>query len=135
MKNLTYLLAAVIIFSCNKNDNNNPPAVTMQSLAGDYKITAATVNGIDVLDTYVEPCQKDDVYTLNADGTYSVADAGTTCSPTSATTGTWSLSGSQVTIGVQQFTLVSFNGSTIEATTSVTQSGITVTADVIFTKQ
>ncbi len=135
MKKLIYFLAAVIIFSCNKDDDNNPPAITMESLAGDYKITSATVNGTDVLSIYLASCQQDDVYTLNADGTYKITDAGTTCTPPSDTTGTWTLSGNQITIGTQQFTVVNFNGSTIEATTPVTQSGIPVTVDVVFTKQ
>ena len=135
MKKLIYFIAAVVIFSCNKNDDNNPPAITMENLAGDYKITSATLNGIDVLSAYLEPCQQDDVYTLNADGTYEITDAGSTCSPTSDTTGTWSLSGNQITIGTQQFTLVSFDGSVIEVTTTVTQSGLPVTVDVIFTKK
>jgi len=135
MKKFIYLIAAVILFSCNKDDNNNPPEITMQSLAGDYKITSAKVNGIDVLNTYLDPCQQDDVYTLNADGTYMITDAGTTCNPSSDTTGTWSLSGNTVTIGTQQFTIVSFNGSALEATTSVMQGPITLTVDVVFTKQ
>jgi hypothetical protein len=135
MKKLIFFVAAVIVFSCSKNNNDTPPAITMQNLAGNYKITAATVNGTDILSVYLTPCQQDDVYTLNADGTYAVTDAGTTCSPSSAMTGTWSLSGNQITIGTRQFTLVSFDGSKIEATTSVTQSGVTVTVDVIFTKQ
>ena len=88
-----------------------------------------------IVANYLAPCQQDDIYTLKADSTYTVTDAGTTCSPSSDTTGTWSLNGNQITIGMQQFTLVSFNGSTIEATTPVTQGGITLTVDVVFTKQ
>ncbi|HEY6975629.1 MAG TPA: lipocalin family protein [Chitinophagaceae bacterium] len=135
MKKLIYLIAAMALFSCNKDDDNNPPEITMQSLAGDYMITSAKVNGIDVLDTYLDPCQQDDVYTLQADGTYTITDAGTTCNPRSDTTGTWSLSGNIITIGTQQFTIVNFNGSTIEATTSVMQGPITVPVDVVFTRQ
>ncbi len=135
MKKLIYFLAAVIIFSCNKDDDNNPPAITMESLAGDYKITSATIAGTDILDIYLKACQKDDVYTLNADGTYEITDAGTTCIPPSDTTGTWTLSGNDITIGTQQFTVVNFNGSTIEATTIADQNGIPVTVDVVFTKQ
>src|SRR3954451_993045 len=99
MKKLIYLIAVVAVFSCNKNDdNNNPPAITMQNLAGDYKITSVTVNGMDILSAYVTPCRQDDIYTLKADSTYTITDAGTVCSPTSDTTGTWSLSGNQITI-------------------------------------
>ena len=136
MKNTILLLfASAIIFGCSKSENSTTTPVTMQSLAGNYKITAATVSGADILSTYLTPCQQDDIYTLNADGTYVIADAGTICTPTSATSSTWSLSGNQITINGQVFTLVKFDGAKIEATTSVTQSGYTVTVDVIFTKQ
>ncbi|HRH51072.1 MAG TPA: lipocalin family protein [Panacibacter sp.] len=137
MKNtILFLFATVIVFGCSKSNSSttNTP-VTMQSLAGNYKITAATVAGADILSSYLTPCQQDDIYTLNADGTYVIADAGTVCSPTSATSSTWTLSGNQITIDGQVFTLVKFDGAKIEATTSVTQSGYTVTVDVIFTKQ
>ncbi len=136
MKNTILLLAATtIFFGCSKSESGTNTTVTMQSLAGNYKITAATVSGADILSSYLTPCQQDDIYTLNADGTYVIADAGTVCSPTSATSSTWLLSGNQITIDGQVFTLVKFDGTKIEATTSVTQSGYTVTVDVIFTKQ
>ena len=107
----------------------------MQNLAGDYKITSAKANGIDVLNIYLEPCQRDDVYTLNADSTYTITDAGTTCTPSSDTTGTWSLGGNNITIGDQQFTIVGFDGSSIAATTSVMQGSLTLIVDVVFTRQ
>lgn len=136
MKNILFLfLVTVSISGCSKSENSAQATVTMQSLAGNYKITAATVGGIDILSTYLMPCQADDVYTLNADGTYAIADAGTVCTPTSATSGTWSLSGNTITIGAQAFTLITFDGNKIEASTSVTQGGTTVTVNVIFTKQ
>jgi hypothetical protein len=135
MKKLICLVAIAVVFSCNKNDdNNNPPQITMESLAGDYKITSAKVNGIDILNDYLSPCQRDDIYTLKADGTYTITDAGTICAPPSDTSGTWSLTGNDITIGTQKFTVVSFDGSTIEATTSVNQP-LPVTVNVVFTKQ
>ena len=136
MKNLLFfLLTAISISGCSKNESATKDPITMQSLAGNYKITAATVSGIDILSTYLEACKADDIYTLNADGTYTIADAGTACTPTSATSGTWTLSGDQITIGAQQFTLVNFDGNKIEASTTVTQGTTTVTVNVVFTKQ
>ena len=136
MKNILIIfIAAVTIAGCSKSTSNSGTAVTMQSLAGNYKITAATVAGLDILSSYVVPCQVDDVYTLNADGTYAIADLGTACTPTSAVNGAWSLSNSQITIGTQVFTLTKFDGAKIEATTVGTQGGYTVTVTVIFTKQ
>jgi hypothetical protein len=135
MKKLIFFVMLVLAFSCSKNDDNNPPQITMQNLAGDYKITSAKANGIDVLNSYLDPCQRDDVYTLEADSTYTITDAGTPCNPSSDTTGTWSLSGNNITIGDQQFTVVGFNGSEIEATTSTTQGSLPVTVDVVFSSQ
>src|SRR3954454_6692492 len=107
MKKLLSLIIAIAIFSCSKNDDdNNSSAITMENLAGNYKVTSAKVNGIDVLNTYLPSCQQDDIYTLNADNTYTITDAGTTCTPSSDTTGTWSLSGNVITIGNKQFTIV-----------------------------
>jgi hypothetical protein len=136
MKKLLSLIIAIAIFSCSKNDDdNNSSAITMENLAGNYKVTSAKVNGIDVLNTYLPRCQQDDTYTLNADSTYTITDAGTTCTPSSDTTGTWSLSGNVITIGNQQFTIVGFDGSSIAATTSVMQSSLTLIVDVVFTRQ
>ena len=136
MKNIFIILAvATTLSACSKSTSNTTTAVTMQSLAGNYKITAATVAGLDILNSYVLPCQVDDIYTLNSDGTYSIADAGTACTPTSAVSGTWSLNNNQITIGTQVFTLVKFDGAKIESTTVGTQGGYTVTVTVVFTKQ
>lgn len=136
MKNILFaLLVATSICGCTKSEKSATTEISMQSLAGNYKITSATVNGIDILSVYLPPCQADDIYTLNADGTYTIADAGAACTPSSATSGTWVLSGSQIKIGTQIFTLVSFDGAKITATSSVTQAGTTVTVTVVFTKQ
>jgi len=44
MKNTILLLAATtIFFGCSKSESGTNTTVTMQSLAGNYKITAATV--------------------------------------------------------------------------------------------
>ena len=136
MKNICIIFfAAITIAGCGKSTSGTVTPVTMLSLAGNYKITAATVAGLDILSSYVVPCQVDDVYTLNADGTYAIADLGTACTPTSAVSGTWSLSNGQITIGTQVFTLTKFDGAKIEATTVGMQGGYTVTVTVIFTKQ
>src|SRR5689334_13047117 len=99
MKKLIYLFIAITVFSCNKSDDNNSNKITIQTLAGDYRITSAKVNGTDVLNNYLPSCQQDDIYTLNTDSTYTITDAGTTCNPGSGTSGTWSLNGNVITIG------------------------------------
>lgn len=97
------LLAALIPFlalaSCKKDNNNreNCP-VTTTSLSGTYKLTAWTYKpsadaaDMDWYASSLEACKKDDLYTINADGTFSVTDAGTVCSPSgSYPNGTWTL--------------------------------------------
>lgn len=136
MKNILFIsLAIVLISGCNKTSTQSTPPVTMQSLAGDYKVTAVTVSGISILDAYLPACQIDDIYTLNTNGAYTINDAGVRCDPPSTTGGSWSLSGNDITIGTQVYTLVKFDGAKIEATTAVDQGGFSVIADVIFTKQ
>ena len=137
MKNFLLLfLAGSVVLACTKSGSSASSApITMQSLAGNYKITSAKAGGIDILSVYLKPCQLDDIYTLNSNGSYQVTDAGVTCSPSTNSSGSWSLSGMQITLGTQQFTIVSYDGSRLEATTVTTQNGITATIDVIFTRQ
>ncbi len=136
MKNIFFLIfASLTVLGCSKSETPVQATITMQSLSGNYKVTAATVNGLDILSTYLTPCQADDIYTLNADATYFIADAGTACTPSSAASGAWTLTGNLITIGAQQFTLLTFDGNKIQASTSVTQGTTTVTVIVDFTKQ
>ncbi len=110
MKKLVFApLALLFLFACKKekdedNNNNNCP-VSMASLSGTYKIQSIKYKAnsaapeIDVFGTF-DDCQKDDLYTLNENGTATYEDAGVECGVNGDDTGTWSLSGNTVNISV-----------------------------------
>ena len=138
MKNIiTILLVSVTLICCSKKSGVSAPAITKENLVGSYKLAATTVtyNGVkvDVLALY--PCRADDIYTLNANDTYTVSDGATTCTPSSNDSGTWSLSGKIITLGTTQFTITSFDGTTIQATSSFTYQGQTLPSSSTFKKQ
>ena len=99
MKKTTFIvLTAIVLFACNKDKNDC--AITTASISGAYKITAATYKAnagaaeIDYYNTlFPDACERDDIYTFNAAGTYQIADAGIVCTPPGNDDGTWSLTG------------------------------------------
>src|SRR5687767_4523084 len=107
MNRMPYVLLFIISltsFSCKKEkDNSSGCILSPTSILGTYKLTGYTTQQSatsPVLDEYAtwQPCEKDDVVTLNADGTYKRVDAGMTCfSPAEIINGTWSLNGNSFT--------------------------------------
>jgi hypothetical protein len=132
-----FLIAAIAVLGCSKSSSttNTPPAITVQNIAGNYKITSITVAGQDIFTQSVPVCEQDDIYNIKADNTYDVEDAGMPCNPTSATTGVWTLSGKQMALGPQLFTIVSLTTKVLEVTTTEVVSGQSVTATITFTRQ
>lgn len=63
---------------------------TMASIAGTYKLTAVTIDGMNAM-SLMDPCDRDNLIVLNVNGTYAVNDVGTVCSPPSNDAGTWSV--------------------------------------------
>ena len=130
MKKIAFLLiAAVSLFvSCKKDDPANTTCtLSATSISGTYKMTAfilkqdAITPEVDLFPT-IEACQKDDLYTFNTNGTYAVAEGATSCSPTNANTGIWSLSGTTMTIDgetseVSDFSCTGFKSKTSDAAT------------------
>ena len=138
MKNIiVILLASVTLASCSKKSSVSAPAITKANLVGSYKLTATTVtyNGVQIDLLALYPCRADDIYTLNTDDTYTVSDGAISCTPSSNDSGNWSLSGSIITLGAQQFTITSFDGTTIQATSSFAYQGQTVPSKSTFKKQ
>ena len=102
MKKTTLIVLTVFFFLSCSHDKENVPApctTTTAAVAGPYKITAATYQAsstsaeTDYYNILFDPCERDDIYTFNAAGTYQIADAGLACSPSSNDNGTWSLTG------------------------------------------
>lgn len=126
-KGLIALSAIVLLMSsCKKDDDNNNVTPTTSNLVGTYRMTAATEDGVNVFDNsdasqnYFEACERDDQFKLNADGSTTTVDAGTQCNPTSADTGTWSLTNSNtLVLDGMPLTIESFNGTTLRLTQSI----------------
>ncbi|MCP9749503.1 lipocalin family protein [Ferruginibacter sp. HRS2-29] len=120
-------LAAFTFFGCSKSNDPAPGSgceLNETNLAGSYKITAITYKlsssspSIDIFEDYLEPCQRDDVYILQADKVLKYNDAGGSCDPPGSYTGVWNLSAGVVTIDGQAFTVTNFTCNSITGTAS-----------------
>jgi len=107
-----------LFISCNKDDNPPTCTTTTATLTGTYKIIASTYKETptsDEVDEYAlrDACEKDDLLVLNSNNTYNATDAGIACSPPSEDSGSWSLSGSNLTIDGDPVTIKSFDCKTL----------------------
>lgn len=78
---LVLLIVVSGIAACSKKKESNVTVISKESLAGSYKLTAATTSGQNIYDVYLEACQKDDIYRLNADFTAAIMDGVMKCNP------------------------------------------------------
>lgn len=97
-KTILIILAALFLFFCKKDKETC--IINASSISGSYKITAVTYKAsataaetdyFNIL--FPDACERDDVFTFIAGGTYHIADVGIVCSPSGDDNGTWSLSG------------------------------------------
>lgn len=144
MKKLLFASAmALVLVSCKKDkDEDTAPAISMESLAGTYTLGSITVkvgNGPEenITDSQMEPCEKDDKLTLSSNGTFSNQDAGTTCDPTTAGTGTWSLTSNNTKIVMdgEESTIQSFNNGVLKIGETDNSTGVAITYTVTMNKQ
>lgn len=86
MKKIIFPLLAVVAFaSCKKSDVKKQNCVVNQTtIAGDYKVESikykisSTTPELDLFSS-LDPCEKDDLYQLQADGSMQKSDVGITC--------------------------------------------------------
>jgi hypothetical protein len=153
MKKMLLTLTAFCLFflsNCGKDDDdddnntNQPPALTKESLAGNYKLnaiwlkTSALPSEINVTDDRLDPCEKDDIYMLKTDFTYTYSDAGTKCTPPGDGNGTWGLPGNdKIDLDGTRFDVVKWDGTQLHISQSGTDptTGQSGTLRVEFTKQ
>lgn len=114
MKNIfACAFLTVLFFSACKKEEDSNCTTDVASLSGTYKVVAATYSAPGFpntnLYTSLEACEKDDLQILNANGTFTYQDAGTACSPNGTYSGTWSLSGSTITLEGEVGTIQSFD--------------------------
>ncbi|MBN8699628.1 MAG: lipocalin family protein [Chitinophagales bacterium] len=129
---LSVMGLAVSLVSCQKEQSTlNGCTLSMASIAGTYKITsiryksASNAPEQDYL-AMMEPCEKDDLIKVNANGTADYQDAGTKCSPEGSYPSTWSLSGNTMTIDGVTGTIQSFDCRKLV----ITASGAFVPGDI-----
>lgn len=151
MKKLLFIFATAFVFiGCEKKDDDPVvPSleVTTNNMVGVYKITAVTANqagfSVDVFNSYFDPCEKDDTYTLTATtsttGGYNVTDAGTTCTPPTTMSGTYSVNTAAKTLTINTSTAQTADVVSLTATTMVLSQanfqGSGVTVKITYTKQ
>lgn len=143
MKKILFALSAfaLVLTSCGKDDEDKSE-VTMENVAGTYKVQSATVQmgtGGPTMDivAQMDACERDDTQTLNVNGTYTTADAGTQCNPpTPPDSGTWSLpSTTTITMDGETYTITSFDGDKLSVSQTYTDQGITYTVNMTLDKQ
>jgi hypothetical protein len=106
MKKITILAlgAVALMASCKKSSDSSSCEVSVTAIAGSYKISKIEVvtAGIasDVTSTFLDACERDDIYTLKADKTVSYQDAGTVCSSNGTGTGSWDIVSGKLTLNV-----------------------------------
>ncbi|MFB6457791.1 lipocalin family protein [Chitinophaga sp. Hz27] len=115
-------LASGIMFSCqkDKSESTTPSCeVSMNGLAGSYRLTAleyksaTNASPVDFLAS-MDACEKDDILTLNSNGSYKYDDMGTVCSPSGTEQGTWTVSGKTLTSdGILSGTVASYDCKTL----------------------
>jgi hypothetical protein len=121
------MLLSVGFLSC-KDDDDDTCALNNSSLVGTYQLTGvsykadATTPAIDIFSTY-DACEKDDLVVFNANGSVTYTDAGIACSPSTNDTGTWSLSGSTLTVDGEAASVASFTCTGMTVTIAGTTAG------------
>jgi hypothetical protein len=136
MKKLSILslLALLILGSCKKDTPSTSCTYNTASVTGTYKTNSliykadAATPEVDVFPTYPN-CQKDDLLTFNSNGTYTVSEGATSCNPTNADSGTWSISGNNMildgeTVEIQNFSCTGFK---VKSTDIATGETFTIT--------
>lgn len=126
---LLTLLALVSFVSCDKKDDDpdpTPKTKTENITASPWKLSAATANGTSVMALPQISCMLDNTGTFvkvaEGNGTGSIAEGTTVCSPSTAGNFTWSfqtnetilnMSASIIPGGSNNFTIVTLNETTM----------------------
>ena len=113
MKKLLFsvTLAALTFISCKKDDDCE---TSTASLSGNYRQTAIKYKATPTSPEQdffaaLDACEKDDILALSSNGAYNYQDAGTVCVPNGSYSGTWSYSGSTITVDGDVATIQSFD--------------------------
>ncbi len=126
MKQTLFSFLAIVILafaSCDKKDDDTPPPApdvtpTQINLVGTYKpVKVVNIQNADITSEWLENCEKENLFKLNADLTYIVVDAGTQCATSRFTSGNWSRTNSTtIILDYEVGTIKRFNGINLDIT-------------------
>ena len=116
MKSLNYLVfivftLAITVISCNKNDSTTSAESEMLT-SKSWKLISVIMNGTE----YLKDCNKDDITTYSADGTFLINVGSITCSGESNQSGTWSLQYAETII------VISLNNTVVSCYIEITEN-------------
>lgn len=114
------VIMLIFLFSCKKNNPDEPCVTTTASVAGTYKQTSVTYKASataieeDYFSTlWPNACDRDNLYLLNANETYQYKDAGAVCSSPGDDNGTWSITANTLVVDGQSVPIKSFDCSAL----------------------
>jgi hypothetical protein len=117
---LGLFILSLFFFNCHKDNNNNPPPKTKTELItqSTWKLSTVSAAGFGDITAQIPACYKDNIYTFASNGSGSVNESTTVCSPTTAGPFTWSFMNNETTLhisttlftgGSSDFSLVTLN--------------------------
>lgn len=135
-----YLLLLVAGFTSCKKDDKKVTEISMANIAGTYKFTLMTYqynnDPVENILQDLDACDQDNTVTFKVNSTYSYADIGLVCSPSSAHDGTWAVPNTTtLELDGESMTIDSFDGSNLKVTNIYTSAGSTETYHYTFTRQ
>ena len=139
---LTAVAASALLtfISCKKSDSVSN-AKTVQNISGSYNLTGLTWTALGVtVNVYdsLPPCEKDNIFQFDADGSAHEIDAKILCDPPEADSiATWGLSskGDSLYLDNTPYLIKSWDGKTLVVTGVVDYGPPVVTGVTTFVKQ
>jgi hypothetical protein len=123
-----FAIAILALTSCDKKDDDTPPpsppdvTPTQINLVGTYKpVKVVSMQNADISSEWLQNCEKDNLFKLNADLSYVVVDGGVQCATSRFTSGEWSLVNSTtIVLDDEVGTIKRFNGINLDITSYYT---------------
>ncbi len=115
MKKLAFISISIItLLSTGCKKDNETCTLSSTSIVGNYKIASilykadAQTPAVDQV-TLMDPCEKDDIISFLANGTWTQAEGVTSCNPANSDNGSWSLVGSVFSLDGDAYTISNFS--------------------------